>query len=301
MTEPDAPTSSSDDAVPTCYRHPDVETRIRCTRCDRPICPQCMIPAAVGFQCPDDVRSGHQGVRVARTPFGGRAAAAGFPVTVTLIAINVAVYLVMVAQGHNQDVTGSSLFARFDDNPISIGVQHQYYRLLTAAFTHLTLLHIAFNMYALFAVGPALERIFGRSRFLALYLIAGVGGNVAVFVNNSAGAGASTSIFGLFVAYFVVARRVGVDTTNIVVTIALNIALTFTLSGISKAGHIGGLITGGVVAAVLVYAPRGPRQSQLQVAGMAAVVAVLAVLTFTHHVALPPGFVQCGSHICLAP
>ena len=298
MTEPDASPAAPDDAVPTCYRHPGVETRIRCTRCDRPICPQCMIPAAVGFQCPDDVNAGHAGMRVARTPFGGRAAAQGFPVTIALIAINVAVYLVMFAQGHNQDVTGTSLFNRFEDSYAYIGVKHEYYRLFTAMFTHLTLLHIAFNMYALFAVGPALERIFGRWRFLVLYLIAGLGGNVAVYVVNSGGAGASTSIFGLFIAYFVVARRVGVDTTNIVITIALNLAITFSLSGISKAGHVGGLITGGIVAAILVYAPRGPRQTQLQVTGVAAVVAILAVLTFTHHVT---GLVPCGSHICFAP
>jgi membrane associated rhomboid family serine protease len=297
VTEPEAASATSD-ATERCYRHPDRETRIHCTRCDRPICPECMIPAAVGFQCPDDVKAGHAGVRQARTPFGGRATAAGFPVTVTLIVINVAVYLVMAAQARSQDVTRSSLFNRFADSAVQIDVRHEYYRLITAAFTHLNLLHILFNMYALFAIGPALERIFGRTRFLALYVIAALGGNVAVFVDDSAGAGASTAIFGMFAAYFIVARRARVDTSQILLTIGLNLAITFSLSGISKAGHLGGLITGAVVAAILVYAPRGARQGLVQAGGLALVVGVLALLTFTHHIALPPGLVVCGTNIC---
>lgn len=296
---PQVPGGQPDPAPARCYRHPQREAYVRCTRCDRPICPECMIPASVGFQCPDDVEAGNRGMRVAKTPYGGRATAAGFPVTMALMAINVAVFVVMFGQAHNQDVTHSSLFGRFSDNPYFIDVSHQYYRLITAAFVHLNLLHIVFNMYALFAVGPALERIFGRWRFLTLYLVAAIGGNVAVYVDNSGGAGASTAIFGLFIAYFVVARKAGVDTQQILITIGLNLAITFTFSGISKAGHIGGLITGGLVALVLVYAPRGAQQTRIQIAGVAAIVGILAALTFTHTVPGTDHLVPCGSDICV--
>src|SRR3954464_13500503 len=86
-------------SVPVCYRHPDRETGVRCTRCERPICPECMIPASVGFQCPECVAEGRKSVRPAKTMYGGAVRRGGIDVTRILIAVNVAVFLITVSSG----------------------------------------------------------------------------------------------------------------------------------------------------------------------------------------------------------
>ncbi len=297
MTLPDASGTQAASA-PTCYRHPDRQTYISCVRCSRPICPECMRPAAVGFQCPEEVKEAQHGVRQARTAFGGRVSA-GRDVTTALVAVNIVVFLIMVASGTGF-ISGSisALFARFADIPGRVvvvgpggtqtvlqGVAHgDVYRLVTAMFLHFGVIHLALNMYVLFLVGPTLEQSLGRLRFLALYFIAGIGGSVGTFVfgpHAEVAAGASGAIFGLFGAYYVVARRIGAATGPIVATIVLNLVISFSVPFIDVRAHLGGLVTGAAIAAVLAYAPRA-RRSVIQAAGSVTILALLLGLAAVH-------------------
>lgn len=237
----------------TCYRHPDRPTAVRCTRCGRPVCPECMRSAAVGHQCVDCVQAAAYAVPPVRTAAGG-ILRQGMPVvTYALIAVNVAVFVLQIASRTLQYKL--SLF------PVAVA-GGQYYRLLTSAFMHYGIIHILFNMWALYVLGPPLEQHLGRLRFAALYLLSALGGSVVVYLFsplNAATAGASGAIFGLFGATLVAAKRLNLDVRWLIGLIVINLFITFTVPGISWQGHLGGLITGALVAAVYVYAPRGQR------------------------------------------
>ena len=162
-------------AAPVCYRHPDRETWVACTRCERPICPDCMRPASVGFQCPECVAAGARTVRQGRTVFGGRVSGDTSRVSIAIVAINVAVYVLGLLSGRNFALDFGNL-----PGPVLIGGElsgvstGQYYRLVTAAFLHAGAFHLAMNMFALAQLGPTLESALGRVRFLALYGLTGV-------------------------------------------------------------------------------------------------------------------------------
>jgi membrane associated rhomboid family serine protease len=163
-----------------------------------------------------------------------------------------------------------------------------YYRLITAMFIHYGLLHLALNMWALWVLGRNLEAVLGPARFLALYLLAGLGGNVACYLFSApeaVSAGASTAVFGLFAAFFIILRKLGRDTSAVIGILVVNIVLTFTVSSISIAGHMGGLVTGAIVGVVLAYAPRA-RRTQVQVGGGVAVLVLLTLLTLLQTAAL---------------
>jgi membrane associated rhomboid family serine protease len=295
-------------AVPVCYRHPGRETYVTCTRCGRPICPECMTEAAVGFQCPECVHQGRRTQRPARTAFGGsRAGAAGY-VTSTLVALNVLGLVVgaaivglpaVVSDGLFTGVTKLQLlFGDFAPTyqitpelvPPGTQVGDVYtgiddgavYRLFTSMFVHYGVLHLLLNMWALWLLGRSLEAALGPVRYLALYLLAGLGGSVAayVFTPNAIGAGASGAIFGLFAALFIVLKRLRRDTSSVIPVILINLVLTFTVPNISIAGHLGGFVVGGLVALGLVYAPRTARTA-VQVATIAATAVLLAAITAT--------------------
>ena len=255
---------------------------MRCHRCDRPICPDCMHPASVGFQCPECVKEGARSVRTPRTSFGGRIAADTSRVTQVLIGLNLAVFVYGLAREDLAVRFGNLALA--SDGSAQIGVAAgQYYRLLTAAFLHAGLLHIAFNMLALLSLGPTVEAALGRGRFLALYLLSALGGSVLSFLVSpptTLGVGASGAIFGLFGAYYVLVRRVGGATGPILGNIGLNLVITFTLPIIDWRAHVGGLVAGTLLAAAFAYAPAGARRTLVQAAAVAAlgVLLVLAVV-----------------------
>jgi membrane associated rhomboid family serine protease len=272
--------------VPTCYRHPGRETYVRCTRCDRHICPDCMRDAAVGHQCVECVKSGNRTMRQARTIFGGRVSTRPV-VTMTLIGVNLLFFL--------GELASPSFIARLEmvgfvgpDGIALAGVANgEWYRLVTAAFLHLPpragtfgITHILFNMWALWVVGPQLEQVLGRLRFIVLYLLSAVGGNVLLYLVSPGqpAVGASGAIFGLFAAYFVVGRKLGADTRGIAFLILINLMFTFTFSGISWEGHVGGLVTGAVLAAAFAYAPRARQQQRAVQATASGLVAVVFVI-----------------------
>lgn len=270
--------------VEHCYRHPGVETGVHCVRCDRPICPSCMIPASVGFHCPECVSEGRRAMRQTRTVYGGRVrpgAPAGL-VTRVLIGINVAMFIVTSASGVNP-LSGSGTSKVFDHLAlIPPAVAHgEWWRLFTAAFLHFGIFHIGFNMYALWILGQALEPAFGRARFLAVYIISALAGSVGVLLMtpvDTTVVGASGAIFGLFGALFVVQRKRGGDLRSIIVLLVINAALGFIIPGIAWQAHLGGLIAGALCAAVIAYAPRRNR-ALVQWGGMAAVVLLMVGLT----------------------
>jgi len=274
---------------PTCYRHPKREAHIRCVRCNRPICPDCMITASVGFQCPECVRSGNATQRVARTALGGKVAVNKTAVTFTLIGINVVMFLIQQASPTFMDrfaLIPGPVHPRFGD-PSLIGVaQGEYYRLLTSMFLHLNVMHILFNMWALYVVGAPLEAMLGRVRFIGLYFLSGFAGSALAYLMadpTSATVGASGAIFGLFGALFVVGRRLQFDIRPIGFVIGLNLVLTFTLSGISWQGHVGGLVAGAALAWAWVYTPRKQRNlAQIASSALLVVIIIAVVVARTH-------------------
>jgi membrane associated rhomboid family serine protease len=287
--EQDQPSPYGQDAPPpTCYRHPDRETWVSCVscvRCGRHACPDCLRSAAVGQQCVDCVHEGSRGTRRPTTVFGGRPARTAV-VTWTLIALNVLLFLIELARpsiANDWELLG---YARFGPGgPLQGIAAGQWYRLITSAFLPpatglggLGFLDILFNLWALYVVGPSLEQLLGRVRFLAVYLLSAIGGGVAFYLigpSNELALGASGAIFGLFGAWFVVSRRLQLDSRGILVLIGINLAFSFLYrSTIAWQDHIGGLIVGALVTAAFAYAPRKHRV--LVQAGAA--IAVLVIL-----------------------
>src|SRR5947209_10821509 len=271
--------SETHDATLTCYRHPDRETGVRCSRCDRPICPACMVPASVGFQCPECVAEGRRTVRPARTMYGGRVRGRA-DVTLTLIAVNVVVFVLTAASGAGvaSGSGQSSIYDKFALVPALVA-HGDWYRLVSAMFLHYGFLHIGFNMWALYVIGTPLEGMLGRSRFAALYFLSGIGGSILSFSTGqilTPAAGASGAIFGLFGAFFVVLRRRNLETGGILGLIVINLVLSFTFANIDWRGHVGGLIAGAALGAVFAYAPAGPSRDRVQAAGCVVVAVVLA-------------------------
>jgi membrane associated rhomboid family serine protease len=287
-------------AVPACYRHPGRETYVSCVRCGRHVCPDCMRSASVGQQCVDCVGEGARSSRQARTTFGGRPTAAA-TVTWALVAINVAVFLATwVRPGivNNLEMLGHASYVQ-GGAPHGVAAG-EWYRLITAAFlapaTGLTgglgIWDIVFNMWALIFVGPALEGLLGRWRFVAVYLLSAVGGNVLYYFlapQNDPAVGASGAIFGLFGAWFVVSRRLRLDTRGIVALIAINLALSFFLHNIiAWQAHVGGLLTGALLTAAYAYAPRTNRTA-VQVLATVGVFALIVIAVLVRNGQLTGG------------
>ena len=236
----------------------------------------------MGFQCPDCVHEGQASVRQPVTP-------AGAPVTVTppyvayaLIAINLAVFGYEFLTGIDQAANNWGMY------PPAVA-SGEFYRLLTSAFLHGSLLHIGFNMFVLYSIGPQVERALGHVRFAVLYLLAALGGAVASYVfspDNTVSVGASGAIFGLMGALVIAGPRLGYDVRQVLILIAINIAIGFAPGGgIDWRAHLGGLVTGAAVAAVFVYAPKSS-QVLWQILGALAILGVLVIVTMWRTAAL---------------
>jgi membrane associated rhomboid family serine protease len=256
-----------------CYRHPFEEAGVRCMRCDRPICPRCMITAPVGFQCPECVKGAPP---VRRYSEMRRSSSQQIAVTIGLIAINVALYLPTMSgggatgRGTTELTERLALFGPF----VRDG---EWYRLVTSGFLHYGLFHVGFNMLILYQLGLLLEPAFGRVRFGLLYAASLLGGSVGALLlsPDALTAGASGAVFGCMAAVVVALRRrgVGILQSNIGMLLLINLVLTFTVSGISIGGHLGGLAAGALGGVALDQTRDAPAVG-------AAVVGALAVVLF---------------------
>jgi len=259
----------------TCYRHTDRETYISCSRCGNPICPECMVSAPVGFQCPDCVS---QAVTPkVKTRLG---APAGQVPTVTkyLLGICVGAYIYTVLNGGVIYVASN-----FGMIPLAIA-DGQWWRLITAAFLHGSLLHLAFNMYALYWLGPQLEELLGRGRFLSLYMLSAFGGNVASYYFsglNTLSVGASGAIFGLLTATIVIGRELRRDVSQLILLLGLNVAFGFLNPNIDWRAHFGGAGVGAAVASLQI---KGRPESR--VIGLVAIGIILVALAFLRNQAV---------------
>ncbi|MEO7197171.1 MAG: rhomboid family intramembrane serine protease [Solirubrobacterales bacterium] len=271
----------------TCYRHPDRETGVSCSRCGRPICPDCMTPTSVGMRCPE-CSNDKTTVRTAASvgPGSGPARA-----TKVLIGINVVAFLLEVFSGSGGFNTfGSTVFGdgalcgnaigdggRCFGNGIGLITDGgEWWRVITAGFLHAGIFHIALNMFALYVLGQVLEPAIGTARFVALYLVSLVAGSVGALLlsdPNTFTIGASGAIYGLFVATIIVARHRGFGQVvqQLGFWLVLNLVFTFSVSGISIGGHLGGMVGGAVAALLVIGAERG-------IAGRKSVPAELGVL-----------------------
>lgn len=252
-----------------------------------------MSQASVGFQCPDCVRAGNAQTRSPRTSFGGLIGNRAPVVTMTLIGINVAVFLLLRATGIN-----GAFYKRFVEIPTSAGfnptlhiqgvAEGAYWQLITSTFTHYDFLHITMNMLGLWIFGSFLEFELGRWRYLTLYLLTGLVGSVAVYVlasPNVVALGASGSVFGLFGAAFVVLLRQHRDITQLVVLLVLNLFISFAVPNIAWQAHVGGLLAGFGIGALYAYAPRQQRTA-VQVGGLVAVVVLCVIVVSLRTAAL---------------
>jgi membrane associated rhomboid family serine protease len=274
--------------TPVCYRHPDRETGIRCTRCERPICPECMVNASVGFQCPQCARSGSgtghaPAASRPRTLAGGTVTADPRLLTKVLIGINLAVFLAQLSIG-DRFTDRFELLGQAYVPPLGSveGIaQGQWYRLLTAMFLHGSYIHILFNMLSLWWIGGPLEAALGRARYLALYFVSGLAGSALTYLlaaPNQPSLGASGAIFGLFGATGVLMRRLNYDLRPLIALLVINLIITFTWANIAWQAHIGGLVAGVVTGYAMVHAPR-ERRTLVQYGTCAVVLAAVAVLT----------------------
>jgi membrane associated rhomboid family serine protease len=253
--------------LPACVRHPDRPTGLRCVRCDRPACPDCLREASVGYQCVDCVNEGSKTVRPARTVGGAPRERTANPLVVvpTLIGINVLVFAITAFQAQSiTDNQRSTVFVEGTLIPGSVAAG-EFWRLLTSGFLHFGNyggygpVHLIFNMFALWVIGRDLEIALGRVRFTVVYLLALYGGSTAVMLFGDplgSVAGASGAIYGLFGGIAVVVFKSKMNPTPVLMLLGINIFLSITLPGISLLGHLGGLVVGALTTAALVYAPR---------------------------------------------
>lgn len=279
----------------SCYRHPGRETAIRCTRCDRPICTDCMVSASVGFQCPDCVRQGsgtghHPAAARPRTIAGGAVAADPRLITKILLGINAAVFLAVLANDALlNDLTLLGRAPYYAYGPVQGVAEGQWYRLFTSMFLHEAVWHFAFNMLGLWWLGGPLEAALGRARYLALYLISGLAGGALTYwlaAPNQPSLGASGAIFGLLGATVVLMRRLNYDMRPVFMILALNLIITFNpWGGIAWQAHVGGLVAGVLIGIGMVHAPR-ERRNLVQFGTCAAVLAAVVLIVVARTAAL---------------
>jgi membrane associated rhomboid family serine protease len=248
--------------LPVCVRHPDRPTGLRCVRCDRPACPECLRDASVGYQCVDCVAQGRRTSRQPVTVAGARVVGGQPPrpvVSSALVAVNLAVFAVTAAQaGSIGSNDRSALFDAWVLWPRGMVTFGEPWRLVTSGFLHYGPIHLALNMVALWIIGRDIEPVLGRARFLAVYALALLGGGVSVFLFSAANggtAGASGAVWGLMGALLVLVLRLKLNPQPVLAVIAINAVISF-LPGISLLGHLGGFVAGCLATAALVYAPR---------------------------------------------
>jgi membrane associated rhomboid family serine protease len=268
-----------------CYRHPDRETGLSCSECGRPICADCANFGPVGIRCPDhaSVRRASPATRIKPRPVrrapGIALGTNQAPVTYALIGINLLTYLIGASQGAGLSNPGGSLYSKLwlDAPQLHSG---GWYRLVTTMFLHASVLHIAFNMFALWAIGRPVEQYLGTARYIGLYFVSGLAGSAGALVQTpGVTVGASGAIFGILGAMLIIEWQITGRLAGTAMTlIVINLVFSFAVPGISWGGHVGGLIGG--ILIMLAYAHWGDRgraqYGQLGLGGALGLVAVAA-------------------------
>ncbi|WEK61510.1 MAG: rhomboid family intramembrane serine protease [Candidatus Microbacterium colombiense] len=272
-----------------CYRHPDRQSFVLCQRCMRTICPECQTQAAVGVICPECM----QEQRKNRTPaqkraerrWGNRGSVAavrsGRPiVTYVLLAVTSFIGLVQLIPGLDGPIKQALWFYAPYLYPNLFALPFEPWRLMTALFVHGGFVHLALNMLALWMLGQSLEPMLGRARYLALYLISGLGGSVmvALIAPGNPTVGASGAIFGLMAGLLIIGRHIGANVTGILVILGINFAFGFFAGGISWQAHLGGAIVGALIAFIYTRTRRREQRTWQIVLLSATVVLLLAVV-----------------------
>lgn len=267
-------------ALPACVRHPGRPTGLRCSRCDRPACVECLRPASVGQHCVDCIAEGRRTTRRPVTISGARTDRQPIVMPI-LVGINVIVFVVTVIQARSiTNLQNSSLFDQWELVPL-LTRNGYWWQLVTAGFLHVSIIHILLNMVALWIIGRDLERVLGPLRFAIVYLLGVFGGNVAVFVFGAptgAVAGASTGVFALMGGLLVVVYRLKLNPSQVIGLIVINLVLSVVIPNISLLGHVGGLVTGAAVTFALVNVPAERRTLWQSVTVAAAVVVLLGLV-----------------------
>jgi membrane associated rhomboid family serine protease len=282
------------DAPRYCYRHPDRETGLSCSECGRPICYECMTPAAVGLRCPDHSgkAQGVQKVTRAVTRVGERRTNL---VTLILIGLNVAVAVAEFASSSSADFLNNSIYEHgalfaslYNSQGQLVGVAHgEWYRMFTAMFLHASFFHIALNMYSLYFVGSIMEQVIGRWRFLLLYVASGIAGSAgALYLSpQTPTVGASGAIFGILGGLLVLEQKRHIASGGqIAGLIVLNLVITFAFrSSISVGGHVGGLVAGIALMWAILRFRRSALLTLLSAAALVAVSFVIAYAKVRHY------------------
>jgi membrane associated rhomboid family serine protease len=270
-------------AMAVCYRHPDRETGLSCSDCGRPICTDCMTIAPVGIRCPEHAGGNARtpGERVARSAPRALQNLRGAYVTRALVVANVFIYLITVAQGAGLNSPGGKLF----DKWLLFGpyvADGQWWRLITSAFLHASILHIALNMLALWWLGSMVEQLLGHLRYLALYFAAGLAGAAGALLATplQPTVGASGAIYGILGALLILEwLQTGTFAGPALTLIVINLAFSFTASGISWGGHVGGLVAG-ILGTLAFWQARKLRQPWLGYATLVAIGALSVAISY---------------------
>ncbi len=258
-----------------CYVHKDTPTGLRCSRCERPICGRCAIPASVGQHCPDCVAEARRSAPKVRTALQATA-----PGVRSIIIVTVIFYLVQ------QFVPG--LTGRLASFPPALA-DGQLWRMITPVLLHASLLHIGFNMYALYMLGPSIEQAFGTSRFFLIYVLTGLAGSAASYAFGPCvlGVGASGAVFGIAgtLLVFLYHRRTSTFVrpflNNILFVIGANLILGFVIPGIDNFAHMGGLVAGLALGAAFDRSQGTPAAAPTQLLpSLAVLVAVVALVAY---------------------
>jgi membrane associated rhomboid family serine protease len=295
LPSPPAPT------IEVCYRHPDVQTRVHCTRCERPICPDCMIPAPVGFQCPECVEEARREFR--KGP--GRPFRGGISVTKALLVAIAIPFVIEIVVGGPRALFDPSAQLLFDLGAMAppAVAEGQFWRLFTAMFLHAGLLHVALNAYFFWLFGRVVESVFGRTWMLLIFLVSGFLASVASYAFGpvlalAVGAsGAISGVFGAFIAYNYRRRHLAANAANLrmaLTVIVLNAFIAVVYSSIDWRAHVGGLVAGFALGYLADDAVPARQRTVARFAGVATLVAlgIALVVWRTAEIRSLPGFDQ---------
>ncbi len=279
---PPAPPTAAP-TLPRCYRHPTREAGRSCTRCGRAACGECLVQAAVGSHCIDCAKAARPDLKTRATFWNARHLAL---VTMSLIVVNVAIWL-LIGFDDPGTLTGRSQLSQwqfdFGLNKRWLVQTHEWYRLVSSGFLHFGFIHIGFNMLLLYQLGQLLERSLGRVRFGMLYAAGLLGGSFGVLLLSSTSysitGGASGAVFGLMAAAAIGLHRQGINifSTGLGTTLILNLVLTFTISGISIGGHVGGMTAGAICGWFMLQPRWKPAPKWVGYAVPAAVIALSVI------------------------